>query len=192
MKDFGRPDREPTPSDIRKKRDKAAKRKTLEWIFKVARPELPGILFIIFGEGIWAVFGTVTALFTREIINGATRGNRAHLMRFLIVYLVVALSLLGIHALMRYMTERSKGRLEILFRSRVFEKMLSRRYASLRTHHTGDLVNRLSGDVGVISDAAGHHHSERCDDECAAFVRDGGAHPLKSAICRGVRVPAAC
>ena len=154
MKDFGRPDREPTPSDIRKKHDKAAKRKTLEWIFKVARPELPGILFIIFGEGIWAIFGTVTALFTREIINGATRGNREHLIRYLIIYLVVALSLLGIHALMRYMTERSKGRLEILFRSRVFESMLSRRYASLRSHHTGDLVNRLSGDVGVISDAA--------------------------------------
>ena len=33
MKDFGRPDRELAPSDIRKKRDKAAKRKTLEWIF---------------------------------------------------------------------------------------------------------------------------------------------------------------
>jgi len=32
--------------------------------------------------------------------------------------------------------------------------MLTRRYADLREHHTGDLVNRLSGDVGVISDAA--------------------------------------
>lgn len=154
MKDFGAPDRDLSPSDIQKKRDKKSEKKTLNWILSVARPEIPTVLFIILGEGLWAVFGTVTALFSREIINGATRGDKEHMFLFLIIYLVVALSLLGVHGLMTYVTERCKGRLEILFRSRVFDKMLTRRYADLREHHTGDLVNRLSGDVGVISDAA--------------------------------------
>ena len=154
MKDFGAPDRDLSPSDIQKKRDKKSEKKTLNWILSVARPEIPTVLLIILGEGLWAVFGTVTALFSREIINGATRGDKEHMFLFLIIYLVVALSLLGVHGLMTYVTERCKGRLEILFRSRVFDKMLTRRYADLREHHTGDLVNRLSGDVGVISDAA--------------------------------------
>lgn len=154
MKDFGASESNVSPSDIHKKRDKRTERKTLKWILSVARPEIPTVLFIIFGEGLWAVFGTVTALFSREIINGATRGDRDHMFLFLIIYLVVALSLLAVHGIMNYTTERCKGRLEILFRSRVFDKMLSRRYAELREHHTGDLVNRLSGDVGVISDAA--------------------------------------
>ena len=151
MKDFGASESNVSPSDIHKKRDKRTERKTLKWILSVARPEIPTVLFIIFGEGLWAVFGTVTALFSREIINGATRGDRDHMFLFLIIYLVVALSLLAVHGIMNYTTERCKGRLEILFRSRVFDKMLSRRYAELREHHTGDLVNRLSGDVGVIS-----------------------------------------
>lgn len=154
MKDFGASESNVSPSDIHKKRDKRTERKTLKWILSVARPEIPTVLFIILGEGLWAVFGTVTALFSREIINGATRGDRDHMFLFLIIYLVVALSLLAVHGIMNYTTERCKGRLEILFRSRVFDKMLSRRYAELREHHTGDLVNRLSGDVGVISDAA--------------------------------------
>lgn len=134
--------------------DRKSERQTLQWILRVSRPALPGVLVIVLGEALWAVFGTVTALFSREIINGATRGNREHMLVYLLVYFVVALLLLGIHALMRYLTEKSRARLEMLFRTRVFGSLLSKRYPALCAYHTGDLVNRLTGDVSVIAEAA--------------------------------------
>ncbi len=134
--------------------DRKSERQTLKWILHVSRPALPGILVVVLGEGLWAVFGTLTALFSREIINGATRGNREHMLMYLLVYFVVALLLLGIHALMRYLTEKCRARLEMLFRARVFGSLLSKRYPALCAYHTGELVNRLTGDVSVIAEAA--------------------------------------
>lgn len=134
--------------------DKQAERETLRWILRVSRPALPTVLAIVIGEALWAVFGTATALFTREIINGATRGDRSHMLLYLAVYFTVALVLLGVHAFMRYLTEKCRARLEILFRTRVFGKMLSVRYPEISEYHTGELVNRLTGDVSVISEAA--------------------------------------
>ncbi len=135
-------------------RDKKSERETLRWIFRVSRPTLPTVLAIVIGEALWAVFGTATALFAREIINGATRGDRSHMLLYLAVYFSVALVLLGVHAFMRYLTEKCRARLEILFRTRVFGKMLSVRYPEISEYHTGDLVNRLTGDVSVIAEAA--------------------------------------
>ena len=100
------------------------------------------------------MFGTVTALFSKEIVNSATNNNKDTMFMFIGIYLAVAIALIVVHAVMRQATERCKAKLEILFRNRVFGKMLRKSYPELSKHHTGDLVNRLTGDVGVISDAA--------------------------------------
>ncbi len=137
-----------------KKRKKNDDKKTLKWILSVIRPQIPVIIAIIIGNAIWAVFGTVTALFSKEIVNSATDKNSDKMFMFIGIYLAVAVALLIVHAVMRQATERCKAKLEILFRNRVFGKMLCKSYPKLSEHHTGDLVNRLTGDVGVISDAA--------------------------------------
>lgn len=154
----GRPTDAPYKQDAPdKQRDRAHRvddRRVLAWICRVARPELPTVAAIVLGEALWAVLGTVTALFSREIVNGATEGLKSKMFLYLGIYLAVALSLIGVHSVMRYVTERCKAKLEILFRGRLFEAMLTRSYPALKEHHTGELVNRLAGDVTVISDAA--------------------------------------
>lgn len=137
-----------------KKRKPNEDKKALKWILTVIRPQIPVIVAIIIGNAIWAMFGTVTALFSKEIVNSATGQNRDKMFLFIGIYLAVAILLLVVHAVMRQATERCKAKLEILFRNRVFGKMLCKSYPELSKHHTGDLVNRLTGDVGVISDAA--------------------------------------
>lgn len=141
------------PERPRDKKNKVKDRQTLGWILRVARPQLPVITAIVISEAVWAVFGTVTALFSREIVNSATNADAYRMFLFLGIYAAVALFLIGVHAVMRYVTERCRAKLDILFRRRVFGEMLSKRYPDLKEHHTGDLVNRLTGDVAVITDA---------------------------------------
>lgn len=136
-----------------RKRNKSQDKQSLNWIIKISKPQLPTIIAIIICEAIWAVFGTVTALFSMEIVNSAVAGNKNRMFLYIGIYLAVALSLIGVHAIMRYVTERCKARLEILFKKQVFHSMLIKSYPGLSVHHTGELVNRLTGDVGVISDA---------------------------------------
>lgn len=139
---------------IRKRKNKTNDKKALKWILAISKPQLPAIILIIIGNAVWAVFGTVTALFSKEIVNSATFGNRSKMFFFIGTYLVVSIALLLVHTLMRYFTEKCKAKLEILFRNRIFGKMLTKSYPKLSEHHTGDLVNRMTGDIGVISDAA--------------------------------------
>ena len=140
-----------------KKMSKEENRAALKWIVHVSKPEIPRIILIVLGEALWATFGTVTALFTREIVNAATEkpaGNPQKMWTYLIIFVITSLSLLGVNALMRFVTDKCQARLEIRFRREIFDKILSRSYPALSAYHTGDLVNRLSGDVGVITGAA--------------------------------------
>ncbi len=135
------------------KRDKASDKEALKWILSVSKPQLPAIIAIIISEALWAVLGTLTALFSMVIVNSAVNGDSERMYKFIGIYLVVALSLTAIHAIMRYVNEKCKAKLEILFRKKVFSTMLSKRYPDLATLHSGELINRLTSDVGVISDA---------------------------------------
>ncbi|MBQ8758956.1 MAG: ABC transporter ATP-binding protein, partial [Clostridia bacterium] len=140
--------------EYNKNRNKSNDKKALKWILNISRPQIPALLVIIAGDAVWALFGTLTALFSKEIINSATGGNRDRMIVFIVTYLVVSLALLGLHAVMRYLSEKCKAKLEILFRNRIFEKILKKSYPKISENHTGDLVTRMTGDVGVITDAA--------------------------------------
>lgn len=135
-------------------RSRAADKIALKWILAVLRPKIPEIIAVIIGEAVWAVFGTVTALFSKEIINSATSGNRSRMFLFIGIYLAVSVALMIVRAAMKYVTEKCKAGIEILFRTKVFGNMLSKSFPELSAHHTGELVNRLTGDISVISDTA--------------------------------------
>lgn len=135
-------------------RDKSGDKKALKWIFNISKPQLPALIVIIVGDAIWAVFGTLTALFSKEIIDSAVGGNRDRMFWFIGIYLAVTLLLLGVHAIMRYLSEKCKANLDILFRNKMFSSLLCKSYPKISEHHTGDLVTRMTGDVGVITDAA--------------------------------------
>lgn len=138
---------------IKKRYNKDSDRQALKWILSVSKPQLPTVIIIIICEALWAILGTLTALFSMEIVNSAINGNSERMYKFIGIYLAVALSLTAIHAIMRYVNERCKAKLEMLFRKKVFSVMLSKRYPDLVTLHSGELINRLTSDVGVISDA---------------------------------------
>lgn len=140
--------------EYNKSRNKSNDKKALKWIFDVSKPQLPALLVIIAGDAVWALFGTLTALFSKEIINSATSGKRERMIVFIATYLAVSLLLLGLHAVMRYLSEKCKAKLEILFRNRIFGTILKKSYPKVSENHTGDLVTRMTGDVGVITDAA--------------------------------------
>ena len=142
------------PPEYNKNRNRSNDKKALKWIFGISKPQLPALLVIIAGDAVWALFGTLTALFSKEIINSATGGNRQRMIAFIVTYFVVSLMLLGLHAIMRYLSEKCKAKLEILFRNRIFGTILKKSYPKISENHTGDLVTRMTGDVGVITDAA--------------------------------------
>ena len=77
------------PPEYNKNRNRSNDKKALKWIFGISKPQLPALLVIIAGDAVWALFGTLTALFSKEIINSATGGNRQRMIAFIFTYFFV-------------------------------------------------------------------------------------------------------
>ncbi len=125
----------------------------LKWIIKVSNERLRFVMLLVVIGAVGASLGTLTALVSKEIIDSAQNKLFNNMITFCVVYLVMATLQIVLNILQRYLGEKCRAKLDIDFKSRLFKTQLSKKYASVRVFHSGELVNRLTGDVGVITDA---------------------------------------
>lgn len=129
------------------------KNAALKWIFSVAKPTLPFLAFVVVLNGIAASLGTVTALVSKELIDNAVAGLAGGLVKFCAVYVAVTVFQILLNVLLRYLSEKCRAKLDIAYKKRLFSSQLKKQYGCIRAYHSGELINRLTGDVGVITDA---------------------------------------
>lgn len=135
------------------KKNKQNEKNALKWIYRVAKPQLPRLIFVMLINAVVASLGTLTALITKQLLDSAQNGNLDGLVKFAVITVVVAVFQIGISVFLRYYTEKLRAKLDINYKERLFETQLSKSYPEIRAFHTGELVNRLTGDVSVITDA---------------------------------------
>lgn len=125
----------------------------LKWIYSVAKPQLGRLIFVMVINALVACSGTVTALITKELLDSASDGNMNGLVKFAVMCSLVAVLQIGLSVFLRYYTEKLRAKLDINYKERLFATQLSKSYPEVRAFHTGELVNRLTGDISVITDA---------------------------------------
>ncbi len=136
-----------------KKNKKTTDSKTLKWIYCVAKPHRASVIFLIILNGISASFGSILALISKDVVDSAQNKVLSKLIAFCVCYGVISLVQIISNIALRYYTEKCRAKLDITFRRRTFKAQLTKKYPQIRAYHSGDLVNRLTGDVGVITDA---------------------------------------
>ncbi len=125
----------------------------LSWIFAVSKPLHLFLVAVIVLNGVSACFGTLTALISKGILDSAQQKNREWLINFCIIFASVTIVQILMAMLSRYLNEKLRAKMDIVFKQRLFCSQLSKQYGKIRSFHTGELVNRLTGDVNVITDA---------------------------------------
>lgn len=134
-------------------KSKTDKNAPLKWIISVSKPHLSFVLLLVVLYSVAASLGTISALTSKEIIDSAVNGVVNRLIVFCAIYLGIIALQIGLNILLRYLTEKCHARLDLNFKRRLFAKQLNKKYTDIRAYHSGDLVNRLTGDVNVITDA---------------------------------------
>lgn len=137
----------------KKENAKANSKESLRWITRVSKPYLPFVVFLIVLNGIAACFGSASALLSKEVIDSAVGGAKKALVVSCVLYGALTLLQIVVNVLTRYFTEKCRAKLDISFKERLFSQQLSKLYPDIRAFHSGDLVNRLTGDVSVITEA---------------------------------------
>ncbi len=101
-----------------------------------------------------SVFATLASLafayLVRYLINSASQGNTRRLWGFACILLGVLLLKILLKVGDSFWAERLRAKMYTEMRTRTFSKILRSDYSKVQGYHSGELLNRLTGDVQEI------------------------------------------
>lgn len=127
-------------------------KKTLKYLWKNSKGQRFNTALLIFTSAVFSVLSVLFALAVKKVVDGATDGNREQLVHGAIFIVVVIILQFAFRVINKSLQEYIKGKLEMNFRSSLFDKILKKNYAEISAYHSGELMNALTSDVNVICD----------------------------------------
>lgn len=107
---------------------------------------------LLTANAIGSVCVVFIALFAKYIIDAALAKDLECFSKYLIGLAIIFAAEILLKVLTQRITTVLQGKLEIYYKSRVFSSILSRDYSAVNAYHSGELLNRLTSDVKVVSD----------------------------------------
>ncbi|MBR6728525.1 MAG: ABC transporter ATP-binding protein, partial [Clostridia bacterium] len=123
----------------------------MKWILKNARRVLPGMfLLTVIGitTSLLGVFFALLSKYVLDVATGQTDGNLIMGAVLLFAFLLVQLVL---EILLSVTTVRVTGKFNIHCKTKLFASILKKDYIKISEFHTGELLNRISSDVGIVA-----------------------------------------
>ncbi len=127
-------------------------KKTLLWIFKGSKSQLPYIFFVAVLRTVLTVLGVYFALSSKGVIDAASRKDRSGLIFASLILVGIIVVQLIIKFIGNALEERVKARMEISFKSKLFKAILKKDYSMITAYHSGDLLTRITSDINVVTD----------------------------------------
>lgn len=92
-------------------------------------------------------------IFQKNVIDAATVNKElADIIKYASALLGVVLLQMGLSITINGVSERCKGRLDMILRRHMLEIIMKKDYSSVTSYHTGELQNRLFNDITVVTD----------------------------------------
>ncbi len=130
---------------------KASKdRSTLKWIFTVAGSGNKWILALLLTRIAQACTGVGYALLLGNTIDAAVNQKTPLFFWQLGAFAMLIVASLLLQSLSRVFSEKATTVLTQNFRSKVFGELMTRSYSDMMQVHSGEWMNRLTSDTGVV------------------------------------------
>ncbi len=124
--------------------------KTLRWIWNVSGKAKKSVFLLVAVKILHSLTGVLYALLLQQVVDSATGQIDRSLWVSLAYFAGLIVLTIALQAVVRYLSEKSKARLEKTFRQRLFSQLLERDYPGVCTTHTGEWMNRMTSDVNVV------------------------------------------
>ena len=128
--------------------------KTIKWIGEAlgGRKWLIALLCMI--QSALAISGIVFALLMRSAIDCAVSGQMSTFYQSAIGIALLIFMQIAMRALNRFVEDDTKAVIDNRLRQKMFHGILKSEYGDVKEYHTGELMNRITSDVSVITDGA--------------------------------------
>lgn len=117
------------------------------WLFTQVRSKLPSLCVLIGSNILAAYLGTVFAVAIQEVIDSATGGNIQRMIRRCIILAAIILVRVLCSGISIHLNEMIRADLDRSMKKSIMRKILHADFSRISGYHSGDLVNRMNGDV---------------------------------------------
>ncbi len=134
--------------------DKQRSRAGLRYLSEVTGRLKGNIAYLTVSRAALAVISVYYAVLLRRVIDAAVAGDRETFFSGIAVFAILAAVQLTMRAVNRWVSAQTTATLDNRIKSRLYRALLTRDYASVSAVHTGEWMNRLTGDTGTVSGTA--------------------------------------
>ena len=128
------------------------KNNTLRWLSGVMGKHKINVLLLSLIQALLGGSGVIYALLLRDGIDSAAEKDRSGFILALVSVIVLVAVQITLRAVVRWLEEHSRSAMENILKSRLFETLLKKDYASVTDIHSGEWMNRLTSDTKVAAD----------------------------------------
>lgn len=122
-----------------------------QWLKREMRPYRGGIIFLTALTVLSVVLSLSFSYMLQFVINSAAAKQKKKLVIFSAVVLAVVIGRVLSQTFNGYFAEKFRAKMTVGLRERTFRKILCAQYAHAEKYHSGDLLNRMTSDVGEIA-----------------------------------------
>lgn len=130
----------------------SSKKGALSWLYKNSKGQQGKMLCLILSNAFLSVLSVAFAFAVKAVIDGAVGRDKDKLVFGIIFIISIVILQFVFRLITGGLTENIRGKLEIAYKSRIFSKILTKKYAAIQEYHSGELMNRLTQDVSVVAD----------------------------------------
>ncbi|MBR5900036.1 MAG: ABC transporter ATP-binding protein [Clostridia bacterium] len=124
----------------------------LKWIVAKSKGQRANMVALIFSNTFFSFLTVAFAFAVKTVIDGAVEKNVNVMINGAIFIGAIILLQFLFRVIINGLAERVRARLEIAYKTHLFSQILKKKYHKITEFHSGELLNRLTSDVKVISD----------------------------------------
>ena len=127
---------------------------TYLWLSRIAGRDRLCVWALVLIQAALGGSSVLYAFLLRSIIDEAVAGRRDGLVHSALLLIALVLGQLLLRAMSRFLKEFGAADLENRLKKRLFSQLLRKDYAAVTAVHSGEWMNRLTGDTAVVAKSA--------------------------------------
>ena len=136
------------------KKQRKTKINPIKWLITRSGNNFWKVIVLTLSSSFFSILSVAFAWAVKIILDGASEGVgfSGKVVNGSIFITVILLLQFLFRIINNGLTEHVKGKLEMNYKSYIFRKILSKKYDKVTNYHTGEILNRITNDVNVVSE----------------------------------------
>lgn len=125
---------------------------SLKWLLNKSKGQRGKFIALILANAIFSILTVAFAYLVKIVVDGAVNGDGKTFLTGAIAIVIAIILQFVLRLTINGLAEHIKGKLEIDYKTSLFKSILGSKYSKVTAYHSGELMNRLTADVGVVAD----------------------------------------